>query len=150
MITVIQRVNYARVLIDQQITARIGHGVLALVGIEKTDGSEQADKLLHKILHYRIFEDAEGKMNQSVQDIQGGVLLVPQFTLAADTRKGLRPSFSKGATPVQARQIFTDLCDRARQLYPQIECGVFGADMQISLENNGPVSFILQVCGNDG
>ncbi len=118
---------------------------MALVAVEKQDSQQQADRLLERILNYRIFADAEGKMNLSLRDIQGGLLLVPQFTLAADTQKGNRPSFASAAPPEKGRELFDYVRQRAKEIYPLVEFGQFGADMQVSLINDGPVTFTLKV-----
>ncbi|MCG8325753.1 MAG: D-aminoacyl-tRNA deacylase [Thiotrichales bacterium] len=144
MIGLLQRVSSARVEVDNCNIAEIGTGLLVLTGIEKTDTEKTADRLLERLLSYRVFADAGGKMNLSVQQIGGGLLLVPQFTLPADTRKGTRPSFSSAADPDQGKRLFDYLCDRAVQAHPGTCCGRFGADMQVSLTNNGPVTFWLQ------
>ena len=144
MIALIQRVNQAEVVVNDQSIGKISRGILALIGVEKTDTSVEISKLLHKLIHYRIFADAADKMNLSVEDIQGGILLVPQFTLAADTKKGLRPSFSSSAAPDMARNLFEQFIIEAKQQYSIIETGQFGADMQVSLINDGPVTFILK------
>lgn len=145
MIALIQRVRLAKVKVDNIPIAQIDQGILALIGMQKTDQQEQADKLLHKLLNYRIFADDDDKMNLSVKDIQGGLLLVPQFTLAADTNKGMRPSFSSAKAPSEAEQLFNYLLTQARAQYPFIQAGRFGADMQVSLLNDGPVTFSLTV-----
>ena len=145
MIALIQRVRRAKVEVNGNIIARIDQGILAFIGMQKNDQPLQADKLLHKLLNYRIFADDNDKMNLSVNDIQGGLLLVPQFTLAADTRKGMRPSFSSAKPPAEARSLFDYLLTQAQHLYPHIQAGSFGADMQVSLINDGPVTFWLQV-----
>ena len=143
MIGLIQRVRWAKVEVDGQIIGQIEQGLLALIGMQKDDQTIQADKLLHKLLNYRIFADDDDKMNLSVRDIQGGLLLVPQFTLAADTRKGMRPSFSCAKPPAEAEQLFDYLLSEAQNQYPRIQSGKFGADMQVSLLNDGPVTFSL-------
>ena len=151
MIGLIQRVSWAKVEVDDRVIGQINQGILALIGMEKNDQPEQADKLLHRLLNYRIFADNDDKMNLSVMDIQGGVLLVPQFTLAADTKKGLRPSFSSAKPPSEARVLFTYLLDQTRHQYTahyqqaKVESGLFGADMKVSLLNDGPVTFSLTV-----
>lgn len=145
MIALIQRVRHAQVSIDNQIIAKIEQGILVLIGMEKKDQPEQADRLLHRLLNYRIFADSNDKMNLSVMDIGGGVLLVPQFTLAADTKKGLRPSFSSAKPPREAEKLFQYLEQQARDHYSLVESGQFGADMQVSLLNDGPVTFSLTV-----
>lgn len=145
MIGLIQRVSAASVSIDGSTFAEIDTGLLALVGIEKEDDREHATRLFDKLIHYRVFADTSGKMNLSLVDTTGALLLVPQFTLIADTRKGLRPSFSNGASPEHGKQLFDYLVEHARANYDKIGSGVFGADMQVSLVNDGPVTFWLQV-----
>ena len=145
MIGLIQRVSWAKVQVDDQIIGDIDRGILVLVGMEKTDQPSQADKLLHRLLNYRIFADNDDKMNLSVMDIHGGVLLVPQFTLAADTNKGMRPSFSSAKPPTEAEILFQYLVKQAQNRYPMVKSGQFGADMKVSLLNDGPVTFSLKV-----
>ena len=145
MIALIQRVNYAKVVIEGQLYSEINKGVLALIGIEKEDTNATAEKLVERVLSYRIFADVEDKMNLSVKDIEGGVMLVSQFTLAAATDKGLRPSFSSAMPPHQAKTIFNHLVDVAKTNYAKIGTGQFGNEMKISLENDGPVTFPLEV-----
>jgi len=145
MIGLLQRVSNAHVTISRQIVAEINAGLLVLVGIEKGDATPQIHRLTERLLNYRVFADADGKMNRSLKDIQGGLLLVPQFTLPADTKKGNRPSFSSAESPQRGEQRFLELLAYARQQYDQVESGVFGADMQVSLINDGPVTFWLQV-----
>ena len=145
MIALIQRVNYAKVVIEGQLYSEINKGVLALIGIEKGDTNATAEKLLERILSYRIFADDEDKMNLSVKDIEGEVMLVSQFTLAAATDKGLRPSFSSAMPPDVAKTIFNHLVDVAKTNYAKIGTGQFGNEMKISLENDGPVTFRLEV-----
>ena len=123
--------------------ARIGRGILALIGIEATDSSANATQLLDRVLHYRIFTDEAGKMNLDISQIGGELLLVPQFTLVADTHKGSRPGFSRGASPAAARTLFEELLAAARNLHPKVASGVFGADMQVELVNDGPATFWL-------
>lgn len=144
MIGLLQRVRFARVEIQQSVVAEIGRGLLVLVAVEKTDSESTADRLLQRLLSYRVFSDAQGKMNLSLQDTGGGLLLVPQFTLAADTQKGTRPGFSKAASPSQAHELFDYLCSSARSTLTDVCCGEFGADMQITLMNDGPVTFSLK------
>lgn len=144
MKALIQRVTSAAVTVDGETTGSINHGILVLLGVEKTDTKAAADKLLHKLLNYRIFADPEGKMNLSVQQTQGGLLIVSQFTLVADTRKGLRPSFSSGAPPALGEQLYDYFVEQARNSKLQIETGRFAADMQVSLTNDGPVTFWLE------
>jgi D-tyrosyl-tRNA(Tyr) deacylase len=123
----------------------IGQGLLVLVGVEPQDTRASADKLLHKLLNYRVFSDAAGKMNLSLGEVGGGLLLVSQFTLAADTRSGLRPGFSTAAPPAQGEALFDYLLQQARAQHPQVASGRFGADMQVHLVNDGPVTFLLEV-----
>lgn len=144
MITVVQRVGMASVTVDRQIIGRIDRGIMALVAVEKEDTPRQADRLLERILTYRIFPDDNGRMNLSLQDIGGGLLLVPQFTLAADTDKGSRPSFTSAAPPEHGRELFAYLQQRAKSVYPDVQFGRFGADMQVALVNDGPVTFTLR------
>ena len=143
MIGLLQRVRHARVEIQQSTVAEIGTGLLVLIGIEKEDNETKADHLLQRLLGYRVFSDPHGKMNLSLVDVKGGLLLVPQFTLVADTRKGMRPGFSSAATPEKGREIFDYLLGVARSKHANVACGEFGADMQISLINDGPVTFSL-------
>ena len=139
----IQRVSYASVTVDQCVAGRIDRGLLAFVGVEKGDNHQIADKLLDKLLRYRVFADSEGKMNLSVSDVHGGLLLVSQFTLAADTRKGLRPSFSSAAPPAEGEALYRYLCDQAKLRHCDVATGQFGADMKVELLNDGPVTFLL-------
>lgn len=145
MIALIQRVEHASVVVNSNTIGEIGQGILALVGVEKNDDEVKARRLLERCLNYRIFSDNEGKMNLSLRDTEGGLLLVPQFTLAADTDKGNRPSFSSAATPQQGQQLFDYFVEQAQQAYSKVETGQFGADMKVSLLNDGPVTFWLQV-----
>jgi len=145
MIALLQRVNEAAVHVDGELIGQIGRGLLLFIGVEKDDGEAQAQRLLERFLGYRVFPDQQDRMNLSVTDIQGGVLLVPQFTLAADTRKGTRPSFSSAAAPQQGEQLFDFLVEQTRSRHTQVASGRFGADMQVSLVNDGPVTFWLQV-----
>jgi D-tyrosyl-tRNA(Tyr) deacylase len=144
MIGLLQRVTSARVEIASQEVARIDHGLVVLVGIERGDGAAQAERLLERLVTYRVFADTTGRMNLSLEDVDGGLLLVPQFTLAADTRKGTRPGFSPAADPAAGAHWFEYLVSRARIRQPRVQTGVFGADMQVSLTNDGPVTFWLQ------
>ncbi|MCH4812016.1 D-aminoacyl-tRNA deacylase [Vreelandella neptunia] len=144
MKALIQRVKRASVEVEGDVIGSIDHGLLALVGVEKHDDEAAVEKLLHKLLHYRVFSDAEGKMNHNLQQVNGGLLLVSQFTLAADTRKGLRPSFSSAAPPAQGEELFNVLVARARTAWPNVATGEFGADMQVALINDGPVTFLLE------
>ena len=140
----LQRVSQARVEVACEVVGAIDQGLLVLVGVQPQDDRASADRLLHKLLNYRVFADAEGRMNCSVQDVQGGLLLVSQFTLAADTRKGLRPGFSTAAPPQQAEQLFDYLVEQARKTWPQTATGRFGADMQVHLVNDGPVTILRE------
>lgn len=144
MISVIQRVSEAKVTVDGIDIGIIDQGIMALVAVEKQDGQTQADRLLERILNYRIFADAEDKMNLSLRDIDGGLLIVPQFTLAADTKKGNRPSFTSAAPPEMGKTLFAYLQQRASTIYPGSQFGRFGADMKVSLVNDGPVTFTLR------
>ena len=143
MITIIQRVTQAKVTVSGIDIGVIGQGVMALVAVEKSDTVKQADRLLERILNYRIFADADDKMNLSLRDIQGGLLIVPQFTLAADTEKGNRPSFASAASPEMGRELFGYFQKQAASAYPGAQFGEFGADMKVSLVNDGPVTFTL-------
>ncbi|MBN1007607.1 D-aminoacyl-tRNA deacylase [Amphritea pacifica] len=145
MKALIQRVQSASVDIAGERHGEIGAGILLLLGVEKTDTRSNADKLLQKILNYRIFADSEGRMNLNLQQQQGGLLIVSQFTLVADTAKGLRPGFSKGATPQQGEALYQYFVDQARAQHPDVATGRFGADMQVGLINDGPVTFLLEV-----
>lgn len=145
MIGLIQRVSEAKVVVNNENIGIIQQGILAFIGIEKEDRKEQVSRLVDKILSYRIFVDEEDKMNLNVKDINGGLLLVPQFTLAADTQKGTRPSFSSAASPEKAENLFNEFVEQAKSKHQNIETGQFGADMKVSLLNDGPVTFWLQV-----
>jgi len=145
MIALIQRVSFASVSVSDAEIARIDQGLLAFLGIERGDDQVKADKLIHKMLGYRVFEDADGKMNLSLQDIKGGLLLVPQFTLAADTKSGMRPGFSSAASPKEGEQLFNYVSKQCKAKLGQLQAGEFGADMKVSLLNDGPVTFWLQV-----
>ena len=140
----LQRVTGARVEVAGEVVGAIDQGLLVLVAVEPGDTQANAAKLLNKLLNYRVFSDADGKMNRSLADIGGGLLLVSQFTLAADTQNGLRPSFSTAAPPALAQALFDHLLTEARRLHPRVESGRFGADMQVNLVNDGPVTFMLQ------
>jgi len=148
MIALIQRVTRAGVSVRGEVIGEIGPGLLALIGVEQGDAENQVERLLERMLGYRMFADAQGKMNLALQDTGGGLLLVPQFTLAADTRKGMRPSFSRAAPPAEGERLFELLLSRARQQHSPVAAGHFGADMQVSLVNDGPVTFWLQVPPN--
>ena len=145
MIALLQRVAQASVNVNNKTIAAIDQGLLILIGIEKNDTEQQADRLVKRFLGYRIFPDTEDKMNLSVTDIGGGVLLVPQFTLAADTQKGMRPSFSSAATPEKGKQLFNYLVTVTGTYCNNVATGEFGAEMKVSLVNEGPVTFWLQV-----
>jgi D-tyrosyl-tRNA(Tyr) deacylase len=144
MLGLIQRVNKASVEVEGKEVGAINKGILLLLGIEKNDSEKSADKLLDKLLAYRIFSDEQGKMNCSVQQVNGGILVVSQFTLAADTRKGLRPSFSSAASPILAQELYDYFLARLRERHADVASGIFAADMQVSLVNDGPVTFMLQ------
>lgn len=144
MLALIQRVTQARVEVAGAMTGAIGQGLLVFLGIEREDGIAEAERLLKKVLAYRVFADGEGKMNLSVQDVAGGLLVVSQFTLAADTTKGLRPGFSSAKPPLAAEQLYELFVDEARKVHATVACGRFGADMQVSLVNDGPVTFLLK------
>ncbi len=145
MIALIQRVKKAHVEVDGQITGAINTGILAFIGVEKEDGPLQVEKMLRRLLNYRIFPDSSGKMNLSLQQTAGGLLLVSQFTLVADTRKGNRPSFSRAADPDHGRSVFHQLVECAARSHTPVETGIYAADMQVHLINDGPVTFWLQV-----
>jgi D-tyrosyl-tRNA(Tyr) deacylase len=145
MIGLLQRVVSASVAVGGEEVAAIGAGLLVLVGVQKGDGELQAGRLLERLLGYRVFADAAGRMNLSVRDTGGGLLLVPQFTLAADTRTGMRPGFSTAADSQSGARLFGRLVEMAQQRHPGVACGRFGADMQVALVNDGPVTFWLEV-----
>lgn len=144
MIGLLQRVTAARVEVGGDLVGAIGPGLLVLVGVERGDGEIQADRLLERLLGYRVFADLEGKMNRSVREIGGGLLLVPQFTLAADTGKGMRPSFTPAAPPTMGERLFDYLAGQAHRQHAPVATGRFGAHMRVSLTNDGPVTFWLQ------
>ncbi len=143
MIALIQRVLEASVRVEGRIVGTIGPGLLALIGIVASDDSATGERLLQRLLDYRVFADAQGRMNRSLRDTGGGLLLVPQFTLVADTRRGNRPGFSTAASPARAAPLFEHLLDRARAAHAQVASGQFGAHMQVALINDGPVTFWL-------
>ena len=145
MKALIQRVTAAQVTVDGEVVGAIDRGLLALVGIEPQDDQASLSRALHKLLNYRVFSDEAGKMNRSLTDVQGGLLLVSQFTLAADTKSGMRPSFSSAAPPAQGAALFDALVEMARVQHPQVATGRFGANMQVHLVNDGPVTFLLEV-----
>ena len=144
MIALLQRVAQAAVEVDGASVGAIGRGLLVLVCAERGDGEAEADRLLERVLGYRVFGDAERKMNLSLREVAGGLLLVPQFTLAADTRKGMRPSFTPAAAPQDGERLFEYFVAQARAAYPSVETGRFGAHMQVSLTNDGPVTIWLR------
>lgn len=144
MIGLIQRVTSASVEIEAQKVAGIDKGILLLLGVEREDTAANLDKLLRKILNYRIFNDDSGKMNLSITDIQAELLVVSQFTLVADTAKGNRPGFSRGASPELGKTMFNEFVEKAKEQHQRVTAGVFGADMKISLINDGPVTFWLK------
>ncbi len=145
MIGLLQRVDGAAVEVDGREVARIGPGMLVLVGVERGDDEAVADRLLERLVSYRVFADSEGRMNLSLADAGGGLLLVPQFTLAADTAKGLRPGFSRAAAPADAERLFGHMAKRAEKRLPGSQSGRFGAHMRVSLVNDGPVTFWIRV-----
>ncbi|MCF7531298.1 D-aminoacyl-tRNA deacylase [Pseudomonas petrae] len=144
MKALLQRVSQARVDVAGQTIGAIDQGLMVLIGIEPQDTQASADKMLHKLLNYRVFSDADGKMNLSLTDVNGGLLLVSQFTLAADTKSGMRPSFSKAAPPALGAELFDYLVTKAKTSHATVETGQFGADMQVHLINDGPVTFLLE------
>lgn len=144
MIALIQRVTQAQVSVRGQLAGAIQLGMLAFIGVQPEDTESDAERLLERLLTYRIFADEQGRMNRDLRAVNGGLLLVSQFTLAADTRSGTRPGFSTAAAPERARQLFEYLLTRARGAHPQVATGEFGADMQVSLVNDGPVTFWLE------
>ena len=144
MLGLIQRVSAASVTVDKGVIGEINQGMLLLLGVQKADSPLEADRLLKKILNYRIFSDDAGKMNLSLSDVSGGLLVVPQFTLAADTKKGLRPSFSSAAPPELAEQLYGYFLSQACIHHTAVQSGQFGAHMQVSLCNDGPVTFMLE------
>jgi D-aminoacyl-tRNA deacylase len=150
VIGLLQRVTSAAVAVEGREIARIGPGLLVLVGVERGDDEATAERLLERLVTYRVFADAEGRMNLSLVDAGGGLLLVPQFTLAADTTKGLRPGFSRVAAPADAERLFGHMAKRAEKRLPGAQSGRFGAHMRVSLENDGPVTFWLRVPGREG
>ncbi|OCQ54195.1 D-tyrosyl-tRNA(Tyr) deacylase [Photorhabdus australis subsp. thailandensis] len=145
MIALIQRVTQANVVVENGIVGEIEHGLLVLLGVEKEDDQQKAKRLCEKVIGYRIFNDEQDKMNLNVQQVGGSLLVVSQFTLAADTQKGMRPSFSGGASPDKADELYRYFVERCRQSGVKTETGRFAADMKVSLTNNGPVTFWLQV-----
>jgi D-tyrosyl-tRNA(Tyr) deacylase len=139
----VQRALNASVVVDGEIIGAIDHGQLVLIGIEKGDTEDDVQRLADKLLKYRMFGDEDGKMNLNVQQVNGSVLLVSQFTLAAETKKGLRPGFSTAAIPEEGERLFNDFVNKVRTQYDKVETGRFGADMKVSFTNDGPVTFML-------
>lgn len=144
MRVLIQRVKQAKVEVNAEIIGQIEQGLLVFVGLGKTDTLHTAEKMLKKILAYRLFSDDNDRMNLNLQQVNGGLLLVSQFTLMAETRKGLRPDFGPAMPPDEARELFSQLVAHAKDIYPNVQTGAFGADMQVSLQNDGPVTFMLE------
>jgi D-tyrosyl-tRNA(Tyr) deacylase len=145
MIGLLQRVSEASVKVDGALVGAIGPGLLALIGVEKGDAEAQAERLLERLLGYRVFSDDQGRMNRSLAEVGGGLLLVSQFTLVADTNKGTRPSFSSAAPPDEGRRLFDYLVEKARAVHSKVATGEYGAHMEVALVNDGPVTFWLQV-----
>ncbi|HTQ99607.1 MAG TPA: D-aminoacyl-tRNA deacylase [Candidatus Acidoferrum sp.] len=144
MLALIQRVTSASVSVENSVVGSIDHGLLLLLGVEKEDTDQHAARLLQKVLSYRVFSDADGKMNLSLKDVDGGLLVVSQFTLAASTDKGLRPSFSSAKPPAEAEQLYEYFLKSARNSHATVAAGKFGANMQVALVNDGPVTFLLK------
>ncbi len=144
MIGLLQRVQQARVMVEEETIGAIGRGLLVLVGVQRGDDEKRAARLAERLLAYRVFPDERDRMNLSLREIQGGILLVPQFTLAADTRKGNRPSFTSAAPPEEGHKLFHILVEQVRHRYESVETGRFGADMRVHLINDGPVTFWLE------
>lgn len=145
MKALLQRVVHAQVDVDGECVGRIEQGLLVFLGLDLNDDRATADRMLDKLLAYRMFPDESDRMNNSVADVGGGVLLISQFTLSADTRKGLRPGFSTAMPPAQARVLYDYVLQRLKNLHPKVAAGIFGADMQVSLTNDGPVTFALEI-----
>jgi len=141
----VQRVSAAQVEVDGEVVGRIGRGILVFLGLDRADDEGTAGRMLDKLLAYRLFPDGEGRMNCSVADVGGGVLLVSQFTLSADTRKGLRPGFSSAMPPAEAERLYGHTLESLRERHPIVAAGQFGANMQVNLTNDGPVTFILEL-----
>jgi D-tyrosyl-tRNA(Tyr) deacylase len=150
MIGLLQRVSSASVAIGGETIGAIGRGLLVLVGVERGDRRAEAERLVERLLGYRVFPDEAGRMNRSLREVSGGLLLVPQFTLAADTGRGTRPSFTAAADPADGAALFEQVVTRARASHPQVRAGRFGADMQVALVNDGPVTFWLRVAPGPG
>ena len=145
VIGLLQRVSFASVSVDERVVGQIARGLLVLVGVQPDDGDAQVERLIERLLGYRVFEDETRRMNRSVREVGGGLLLVPQFTLAADTSRGMRPSFTSAAAPELGQCLFERLVVQARRQHSPVETGVFGAQMAVSLVNDGPVTFWLEV-----
>jgi D-tyrosyl-tRNA(Tyr) deacylase len=145
MIALLQRVSSASVTVEGAVVGAIDSGLLVLIGIQPADTEAKGEQLLRRVLDYRVFADADGRMNRSLREVSGGLLLVSQFTLAADTTRGLRPSFTSAAAPDIARHLFDSLLRFANSIYAPVASGVFGADMKVALVNDGPVTFWLEV-----
>ena len=145
MIALLQRISCASVEISKQIVATVDSGLLVFLAVQKHDTQAKADKMVERVLAYRMFSDSQGKMNKNVMQVEGGILLVPQFTLAANTKKGLRPNFSSAATPDQGNVLFDYFLNKLKAEYATVSSGVFGADMQVMLVNDGPVTFWLEI-----
>lgn len=145
MKTLIQRVSHASVVVNGETVGAIGQGLLVFVGIEREDKQDTLERMAAKVLAYRVFADTEGKMNLSVKDVAGGVLAISQFTLAADTKKGLRPGFSSAAAPDIAETLYNQFVDLLKTQHSDVATGRFGADMKVSLLNDGPVTFMLEI-----
>lgn len=148
MLGLLQRVSGAEVVVDGRRVAAIDAGLLVLVGVERNDTEAEADRLLERLLGYRVFADDAGKMNLSVTDVGGSLLLVPQFTLPADTKKGMRPSFTPAAEPAEGERLFSYMAKRAQASYSRVKTGRFGAHMAVTLTNDGPVTFMLRIGSN--
>ncbi len=144
MIGLLQRVTQGRVMVEGRCVGEIGRGTVVLIGVQKNDDEAKTERLLERLLGYRVFHDETGRMNLSLRDVHGGLLLVPQFTLAANTRKGTRAGFSSAADPALGERLFQLIVERARQQHEPVACGIFGAEMQVELINDGPVTFWLE------
>jgi D-tyrosyl-tRNA(Tyr) deacylase len=149
VIALIQRVAEASVAVGGEAIGAIGRGILALIGVERGDTESEAERLAQRVIGYRIFADAAGKMNLSLKDVQGGLLLVPQFTLVADTNSGTRPGFSSGASPAVGEKLFLSFVEKAKALHSNVQTGRFGEDMKVSLVNDGPVTFWLRAASKN-
>ena len=145
MLALLQRVNFAKVVVDGKVTGQIDKGILAFIGLEKSDDEAKCKRMFDKIVKYRMFYDENEKINLNVEQVQGNVLLVSQFTLAANTKQGNRPSFDPAMAPNEAKELYAKFVDYAHQKLPTVQEGIFAADMKVSLENDGPVTFMLQM-----